>query len=147
MKLLYLKYLSETNCAEAAWENNGVRVKCRTYSGDQMNDLRADLGTEDSIKNADLINMIEMRHVPPPPQPVAIPTVVSAWQMRKALNQLMLRDAVETAVAASADQNLKDGWLFAKEFNRTDNLVVAMAASLGLVSADLDHLFILADSL
>lgn len=82
-----------------------------------------------------------------PPVVVVIQSVISAWQMRKALNQLDLRAAVEAAVSASTDQNLKDGWIFAKEFNRTDPLVVSMGAALGKTAEEMDALFALGASL
>jgi hypothetical protein len=68
------------------------------------------------------------------------------WQLRKALNQLSLRDAVENAVA-SADQTTKDGWEFATEFRRDDPLVISMGLALGKTEDELDDLFQLARTL
>ena len=56
----------------------------------------------------------------------------SPWQIRKALNNLSLRQAVEDAVTASNDITLKDGWEFATEFRSSDPFVVSMGASLGM---------------
>lgn len=56
---------------------------------------------------------------------------VSAWQFRKAVNQLNLRNSIETAVTASTDQNLKDGWEYAIEFKSNDPLVLSMGAAIG----------------
>lgn len=83
-------------------------------------------------------------YTPPPPAP-AVPTSVSPWQMRRALNQLGLRSTVEAAVAA-ADQDTKDGWEFATEFRRDNTLLLGMAASLNMADQDLDDLFTLAAS-
>lgn len=83
-------------------------------------------------------------YTPPPPAP-AVPTSVSPWQMRRALNQLGLRSTVEAAVAA-ADQDTKDGWEFATEFRRDNALLLGMAASLNMADQDLDDLFTLAAS-
>lgn len=69
----------------------------------------------------------------PPPSPVA---VCSRWQIRKALNQIGLRSAVEAAVAASTNQDVKDGWEFANEFRSDDPLVVAMGVTLGKTEAE-----------
>lgn len=55
----------------------------------------------------------------------------SPWQIRKALNAQGLRSAAESAVAASTDQALKDGWEFATEFRSDDPFVIAMGAVLG----------------
>jgi len=81
--------------------------------------------------------------VPKPPAP--IPTV-SAWQIRKGLNALGLRAAVEAAVA-SADQNTKDAWQYAKEFERDHPLVISLAAAIGKTSEELDALFSLSATL
>ena len=71
---------------------------------------------------------------------------ITPWQIRKALNQLGLRDAIEQAVA-SADQTTKDAWEFATSFVRTDPLVVAMQSVLGKTDAEVDALFMLGASL
>ena len=71
---------------------------------------------------------------------------ITPWQMRKALNQLGLREQVETAVAAG-NQDVKDAWEFATSFVRTDPLVVAMQSVLGKTDAEVDALFMLGASL
>lgn len=71
----------------------------------------------------------------------------SPWQIRKALNQMGLRDTVEQAVAASTDQALKDGWEYATEFRRLDPFVVSFIAMLGMTDAQGDDFFRLAGSL
>jgi hypothetical protein len=85
--------------------------------------------------------------VPPPePEPEPsndVPDVVSPWQMRRALNQLGLRAAIEAALA-SADQDTKDGWAVASEFRRDHDFINRMAAGLGMTSPQLDDLFRLA---
>jgi D-arabinose 1-dehydrogenase-like Zn-dependent alcohol dehydrogenase len=58
------------------------------------------------------------------------------WQIRKALNALGLRQSVEDAIAASTDQNLKDGWQFATEFRSDDHFVISMGAALGKTEAE-----------
>jgi hypothetical protein len=57
--------------------------------------------------------------------------ICSPWQIRKALNNLGLRTAVESAVAASDDMALKDGWEYATEFRSDDPFVLAMGQALG----------------
>lgn len=57
--------------------------------------------------------------------------ICSPWQIRKALNEIGLRQQVEGAVAASEDQALKDGWEFATEFRSNDPFVRQMGESLG----------------
>lgn len=73
--------------------------------------------------------------------------VVTPWQIRKALNQLSLRDSVEQAISLSDDHNLKDAWQYATEFVRNDPLVISLGVALGKSDAELDALFELAKSL
>lgn len=71
-------------------------------------------------------------NTPEPTDP--LPPVVyscSPWQIRKALNAQGLRAAAESAVAASTDQALKDGWEFATEFRSDDPFVISMGSVLG----------------
>lgn len=62
---------------------------------------------------------------------VAQVSICTPWQMRYALNVLGLRSAVEAAVAASSDQNLKDGWATAQEFRSDTAFVTSMASTVG----------------
>ena len=71
---------------------------------------------------------------------------ITPWQIRKALNQLGLRDAIEQAVAG-ADQTTKDAWEFATEFVRTDPLIATIQAVLGKTDEEVDALFILGSTL
>ncbi len=66
-------------------------------------------------------------YVPPTPEVF----VCTPWQIRKAINAMGLRQAVEDAVAASTDQTLKDGWEFASAFRSDDPFVLQMGAALG----------------
>jgi hypothetical protein len=71
-------------------------------------------------------------NTPLPADPLPPPVYIcTPWQIRKALNNLSLRQAVEDAVAASNDQTLKDGWEFATHFSSSDPFVISMGASLG----------------
>jgi len=78
-------------------------------------------------------------------QLASIPAV-SPWQIRKALNALGLRDAVEKAVAAS-DITTQDAWNHATEFRRDDVLVEGVGKALNKSDEELDNLFILAGTL
>ena len=72
-------------------------------------------------------------NTPEPADPLPPPVYTcSPWQIRKALNHLNLRQAVESTVAASDDITLKDGWEFATEFRSNDPFVISMGASLGM---------------
>lgn len=145
MKLKQVIHFPDSNSVEATWVDAEDRqVKCHSYADVQMDMLRADLG-DVADQYADLIAEVEANIKPTPPEPVVVPAV-SPWQIRKALNQLGLRQAVETAVASAA-QDIKDGWEFATTFNRADPLVVAMGQALGKNDAELDALFLLAATL
>lgn len=86
---------------------------------------------------------------PTPLQDPVLPRqiTVSAYQLRKALNRLGLRDQVEAAVSSSADREIQDGWEYAAEFQSDHVFVIAMAASLGMSSEEMRSLFELAESL
>lgn len=62
-------------------------------------------------------------------QPVA---ECSPWQIRQYLNGIGKRQMVETWVANSGDQNIKDGWEFTTKFLSDHPLVVGVCAMLGL---------------
>lgn len=76
----------------------------------------------------------------------AIPVSVSPRQIRQALTRAGLRTQVEAAVVAG-DQDIKDWWEFATEFQRTNQHVIDMAAVLGVTERQLDDLWTLAGSL
>lgn len=67
---------------------------------------------------------------PDDPAPPGVYTC-SPWQIRKALNNQGLRQAVEDAVAASTDQDIKDAWEFAHEFRSDHPFVLTMGVALG----------------
>lgn len=55
----------------------------------------------------------------------------SPWQIRKAFNELGIRDQVELLVKTSTDITIKDGWEFASEFKSDDPFVLSMGSILG----------------
>lgn len=79
----------------------------------------------------------------PHPSPI---TVISPRQIRQALTAAGLRSQVETAVA-DGNQDLKDWWEFATQFERTHPMVIAMGQGLGQSAQDMDDLWELAASL
>lgn len=82
----------------------------------------------------------------PPAPPVQVPQSVSPRQIRQALTRAGLRASVEAAVAAG-DQDTKDWYEFATAFERSNPVVAALGAVLNVSDAQLDELWILADSL
>lgn len=84
---------------------------------------------------------------PEPPAPVVpVPESVSPRQIRQAMSAAGLRAPVEAAIAA-ADQDTKDWYEFATEFERSHPMVAALAAGLNVTEAQLDGLWVLAGSL
>jgi len=81
---------------------------------------------------------------PVPDVPVSnVPQSVSPVQIRLALAQQNLLTTVNNAVAA-ASQEIQTYWEYAARFDRANPLIAQMATSLGLSSATVDSLFILA---
>jgi hypothetical protein len=85
--------------------------------------------------------------LPPYVAPVVPAIVVSPWKIRKALNALGLREAVETAVAQTSELAIKDGWQFATEFRSDDPFVLALGQAIGQDAAQIRELFELAQTL
>jgi hypothetical protein len=75
------------------------------------------------------------------------PLTCTPFQIRAALTQQGLRAQVEAAVAASADQTIKDAWEYAQQFVENDKFITQMAAVLGKSPADIHALFQLAVTL
>ena len=68
----------------------------------------------------------------------------TAYQFRAALNELGKRQAVESAVAASTSQDLKDAWEYGTTYERLSPYVLDMQAALGSTDAEVDAIFELA---
>lgn len=66
----------------------------------------------------------------------------AAWQCKRALTAMGLRDAVESAIAA-ADYDMRDMWQ-ATTFRRLNPRIIAMATELGKTAEEIDALFDLA---
>ena len=130
---------------EVSWVDEfSTPVKCRSYMGDQLSELRVDLGVDLEVYEQ-LIQEFEILYVPPPPPPVVIADVTPR-QIRMALTRAGLRAQVEAAVAAG-DQDLKDWYEFSTTFQRAQPLVAQMGTALGQTSAQLDALWQLAATL
>lgn len=80
------------------------------------------------------------------PAIIPVPTSVSPRQIRQALTRANLRTTVETAIS-SGDQDTKDWYEFATEFERSHHKVEMLAEVLNVSSEQLDALWILAATL
>lgn len=86
-------------------------------------------------------SIIDGKLVPLAPAPV-VPESISPRQFRQALTHFGFRQQVDAAVAASADQDLKDWYEWSTDFQRHHPEVLAMAAALGFTSDQLDQVWI-----
>lgn len=82
----------------------------------------------------------------PPPAPVPVPSVVTMRQARLALLAADKLDAVDAAVAAQ-DRATRITWEYAQEVRRDNELLAALAPTLGLDDVALDALFVQAAAL
>lgn len=73
------------------------------------------------------------------------PKVITPLQARLALNEMLLRQAVETEML-TATQDVKDFYEFALEWKRDYAPLLAMATSLGMDSVAIDNFFLLAST-
>ena len=78
--------------------------------------------------------------------PSCLTPVVSRRALKQALTRTGLRASVEAAVALG-DQDLKDWYAEALEFERSHESVIAMGVGLGVSEAQLDDLWNLAGTL
>ena len=83
--------------------------------------------------------------IDPPAVAIAIPDVTS-WQLTQALIATNAIAAVEAFVAATDDPLIKYGWLKAGTYSRNNAVVMAAQIGMGWTDAQVDALFLLADS-
>lgn len=74
-----------------------------------------------------------------------IPIKISARQFRAALNQLNIRNAVETAVS-TGDWGLKDWYQYTQTFDRTDQTTINMLTLLN-INNDINNIWVLGNTL
>lgn len=72
--------------------------------------------------------------------------IVSAYQLREALNQTGLRTQVEAAIAAGS-QTLKDMWQYKKEYDSEAPEVLAIGQAIGKTESEIRDVFALAAGL
>ena len=125
-----------------------MQVKCHSYADVQMQMLRDDAAafatplTEYEV----LIAEVEAAIVPYVPPPPVIPQSITIRQARLALLGAGLLDTVNAGMAGMG-QSAQIEWEFASEVQRSNPLIGAMAAALGMTDAQLDDLFTLGSTL
>lgn len=125
-----------------------TQVKCVSYHPTQIDMLRSDaaeLGT-DLTEHEDMLADWVASYVPPPPEPVQVPQVITIRQAKLALLAAGLLDDVDAAVAA-ADRATQIEWEYATEVHRSWPTLTAVQAVAGLTDEHVDSLFIAAAAL
>ena len=125
-----------------------TQIKCVSYHPTQIDMLRADaleLGTDLTEHEALLADWVAS-YVPPDPEPVQVPQVVTIRQAKLALLQAGLLDDVDAAVA-QADRTTQIEWEYATEVRRGWQTLLTIQAELGLSERQVDDLFIMAATL
>lgn len=117
-------------------------VKCHSYAACQMDMLRADaaeLGTS-LAEYEDKVLAVEAAYIPPDPEPVQVPQVVTIRQAKLSLLQAGLLDDVDAAVAQT-DRATQIEWEYATEVRRDWPTLLTLQAALGLSEQQVDDLF------
>ena len=127
-----------------------VQVRHVSYHPTQIDQLRADaseMGTPLDEYELVLVEWVA-GYVPPPPEPVAVPQLVTRRQARRALSIFGVLHLIQPALDAIPDPGARElaqiDWADATEFNRDDETLQMLAGALGLSEKQLDDLFILA---
>lgn len=135
---------AQGNWLEASYKDDeGKELAFVSYHPTQLDLLRADAskhGVELTPEDETMLAAWVAAYVPPAPEPVPVPQVLTMRQARLVLHQVGLLDDVEAAVKA-ADRSVQIEWEFAGEVHRNWPTLVALAGALKLDDAALDALF------
>lgn len=148
MILKNVVYFSDTNSVEATWVNSqGENVYCRSYAGEQMDDLIVDLGS-DAVTYASLIAEVRSKVEPYVPPPPVVPATVTRFQALAVLAAGGYLDTVRTYINTLDINNVQRlAWENATDWERSSPTLNALAAMLGLDDTQVDDLFIAASNI
>lgn len=124
-----------------------TELKFVSYHPTQLSLLEADaalMGTSLDDHAQMLADWIAA-YVPPPPEPIAVPQIVTMRQARLALlgaGKLTDVDNAINALPSPAKEAAQIEWEYSQEVNRQNGLVSQLAPLLGMTEADLDALFV-----
>ena len=124
-----------------------TEIKFVSYHPTQLSLLEADaalMGTSLDDHAQMLADWIAA-YVPPPPEPIAVPQIVTMRQARLALlgaGKLTDVDNAINALPSPAKEAAQIEWEYSQEVNRQNGLVSQLAPLLGMTEADLDALFV-----
>lgn len=136
---------------EVSWsdvvDESKTEIKFVSYHPTQLSLLEADaalIGTSLDDHAQTLADWVAA-YVPPPPEPVAVPKIVTMRQARLALLGAGKLTDVNNAINALPSPTKEAAlieWEFSNEVNRKNGLVSQLAPLLGMTDADLDAMFI-----
>lgn len=124
-----------------------TELKFVSYHPTQLSLLEADallMGTSLDDHAQMLADWIAA-YVPPPPEPVAVPQIVTMRQARLALlgaGKLAAVNAAINALPSPTKEAAMIEWEYSQEVQRHNGFVSLLAPVLGMTDADLDALFI-----
>jgi len=124
-----------------------TEIKFVSYHPTQLSLLEADaaLMSTPLDDHAQMLADWVAAYVPPPPEPVAVPQIVTMRQARLALlgaGKLAAVNAAINALPSPTKEAAQIEWEYSQEVNRQYGLVSQLAPLLGMTDADLDTLFI-----
>lgn len=151
----FLQGLQNESLADLSWTDPALGVSDCKWLPEV--DTSPTLGVHERYEGATLTVVGDVVHVTRTVVPwsaeeieaerkAAVPASVSPRQIRQALTRAGLRASVEVAVAAG-DQDTKDWYEFATEFDRASPVVAALGVALSVSPTQLDDLWTLAGSL
>lgn len=133
---------SQTSLATMTADRDAQKALADTVPGLQQQ--LATVTAEKSGLQAEVDRLTAL--VPPPVDPNAVPAFVTALQGRLALKRSGLLQTVETAII-TANGETQIWWEYAAEWHRNNAVLLALGASLGLTSEQIDELFRVAGSI
>lgn len=124
-----------------------TELKFVSYHPTQLSLLEADallMGTSLDGHTQMLADWVAA-YVPPPPEPVAVPQIVTMRQARLALlgaGKLAAVNAAINALPSPTKEAAMIEWEYSQEVQRHNGFVSLLAPVLGMTEADLDALFV-----
>ena len=142
---------AQNNWLEVSWsdvvDESKTEIKFVSYHPTQLSLLEADaalIGTSLDDHAQTLADWVAA-YVPPPPEPVAVPKIVTMRQARLALlgaGKLAAVNAAINALPSPTKEAAQIEWEYSQEVQRHNGFVSLLAPVLGMTEADLDALFV-----
>ena len=120
---------------------NGYKLVKRHLVNDKPSEWHRSTSSNVEFDGTDVIETFVY-----PDDPNIVPESVSPVQFRRALNQLNIRNDIDSYVN-TLDQNSKDAWEYATVIERNNPIVLNAAMELEKSSVEVDDLFRLASTL